>query len=175
MLVYSSYNIMYCPSTYTTYCFAIGEVIINHKADPRTPILLFHYFYCCTTHVLRRFTSYNASESVFRTRYSYLILGKCYQGLVWNSIRTQTRRTRGGGLRTTKTTRLDPQKTKKGKGQNDVRVHTYKYFCWTYSHHCQMEDKNPSKRWNGEFRGFRICIGWISTTRFFVVGFYVLD
>ena len=38
--------------------------------------------------------------------------------------------------------------------------------CWTYSHHCQIADKNPSKRWNGEFRGFRICIGWISTTRF---------
>ena len=33
--------------------------------------------------------------------------------------------------------------------------------CWTYSHHCQIADKNPSKRWNGEFRGFRICIGWI--------------
>ena len=50
--------------------------------------------------------------------------------------------------------------------------------CWTYSHHCprcQIADKNPSKRWNGEFRGFRTCIGWISTTRFFVVGFYVLD
>ena len=42
---------------------------------------------------------------------------------------------------------------------------------WTYSHHCQIADKNPSKRWNGELRGFRICIGWISTTRFFVVGF----
>ena len=28
--------------------------------------------------------------------------------------------------------------------------------CWTYSHHCQIADKNPSKRWNGEFRGFRI-------------------
>ena len=46
---------------------------------------------------------------------------------------------------------------------------------WTYSHHCQIADKNSSKRWNGEFRGFRICIGWISTTRFFVVGFHVLD
>ena len=47
--------------------------------------------------------------------------------------------------------------------------------CWTYSHHCQIADKNPSKRWNGEFRGFRICIGWISTTGFCVVGFYVPD
>ena len=43
--------------------------------------------------------------------------------------------------------------------------------CWTYSHHCQIADKNPSKRWNGEFRGLRICIGWISTTRFFVLSF----
>ena len=32
--------------------------------------------------------------------------------------------------------------------------------CWTYSHHCQIADKNPSKRWNGEFWGFRICIGF---------------
>ena len=47
--------------------------------------------------------------------------------------------------------------------------------CWTYSHHYQIADKNPSKRWNGEFRGVRICIGWISTTGFCVVGFYVLD
>ena len=32
---------------------------------------------------------------------------------------------------------------------------------WTYSHHyCQIVDKNPSKRWNGEFWGFRICIGF---------------
>ena len=30
------------------------------------------------------------------------------------------------------------------------------------------------ERWNGEFRGVRICIGWISTTGFCVVGFYVL-
>ena len=43
--------------------------------------------------------------------------------------------------------------------------------CWTYSHHCQIADKNPSKRWNGEFRGVRIWVGWISTTRFCVVGF----
>ena len=29
----------------------------------------------------------------------------------------------------------------------------------------------PSKRsWNGEFGGFRICVGWIPTTRFCVVG-----
>ena len=47
--------------------------------------------------------------------------------------------------------------------------------CWTYSHHCQIADKNPSKRWNGKFRGFRICIGWISTTGFCIVGFYVPD
>ena len=26
--------------------------------------------------------------------------------------------------------------------------------CWTYSHHCQIPDKNSWKRWNGEFRGF---------------------
>ena len=25
------------------------------------------------------------------------------------------------------------------------------------------------------FRGFSICVGWISTTRFCVVGLYVLD
>ena len=42
----------------------------------------------------------------------------------------------------------------------------YRRECWTYSHHCQIADKNPSKTWNGKFRGFRICIGWISTTRF---------
>ena len=48
--------------------------------------------------------------------------------------------------------------------------------CWTYSHHCQIVDMKPSKRsWNGEFRGFRICVGWISTTRFCVAGFYVHD
>ena len=46
--------------------------------------------------------------------------------------------------------------------------------CWTYSHHGQIADMKPSKgSWNGEFRGFRICVGWISTTRFCVVGFYV--
>ena len=30
--------------------------------------------------------------------------------------------------------------------------------CWTYSHHCHIPDKNPSKRWrwNGEFPGFRV-------------------
>ena len=50
-----------------------------------------------------------------------------------------------------------------------------KSTCWTYSHHCQIADKNPSNRWNEEFRGFRMGIGWISTTRFFVVGFCVLD
>ena len=32
--------------------------------------------------------------------------------------------------------------------------------CWTFSHHCQIADKNPSKRWNGKFRGFRICDGF---------------
>ena len=26
--------------------------------------------------------------------------------------------------------------------------------CWTYSHRCQIPDKNPSKTWNGEFGGF---------------------
>ena len=66
---------------------------------------------------------------------------------------------------------------------------------WTYSHHCQIADKNPSKRWNGEFWGFRIdCIGfglgvpplgphlyrillfsgYVSTTVFCVLGFCVL-
>ena len=42
----------------------------------------------------------------------------------------------------------------------------------------QIADMKPSKGshdWNGEFRGFRICVGWISTTRFRVVGFYVPD
>ena len=48
-------------------------------------------------------------------------------------------------------------------------------YCWTYSHHCQIADTNPSKIWNGEFRGFRICVGWISTTGFCLVGFYVPD
>ena len=43
--------------------------------------------------------------------------------------------------------------------------------CWTYSHHCHSADKNPSKRWNREFRGFRICIGWISTTGFCAVSY----
>ena len=55
-------------------------------------------------------------------------------------------------------------------GTRDVEhiiVHIYYHrLCWTYSHHCQIADKNPWKRWNGELRGFRICIGWISTTRF---------
>ena len=32
--------------------------------------------------------------------------------------------------------------------------------CWTYLYHCQIADKNPSKRWNVEFWGFRICIGF---------------
>ena len=32
--------------------------------------------------------------------------------------------------------------------------------CWTYSHHCQIADKNPSKRWNGEFWWVCICIGF---------------
>ena len=26
--------------------------------------------------------------------------------------------------------------------------------CWTYSHHCQIAEQNPSKRYNGEFWGF---------------------
>ena len=43
------------------------------------------------------------------------------------------------------------------------------------THTVDIADKNPSKRWNGEFRGFRVCSGWISTTGFCVVGFYVLD
>ena len=44
--------------------------------------------------------------------------------------------------------------------------------CWTYSHHCQIADMKPLQgSWNGEFRGFRICVGWISATRFCVVGF----
>ena len=47
--------------------------------------------------------------------------------------------------------------------------------CWTYSHHCQIADENLLKRWNGELRGFCICVGWISTTGFCVVGFHVLD
>ena len=36
----------------------------------------------------------------------------------------------------------------------------FRACCWTYSHHCQIGDKNPSKRWNGEFWGFRIRIGF---------------
>ena len=52
--------------------------------------------------------------------------------------------------------------------------HTSVYsLYWTYSLHCQIANKNPSKRWIGEFWGFRICVGWISTTGFCVVGFYV--
>ena len=35
-------------------------------------------------------------------------------------------------------------------------------------------DKNLSKRWNGEFWGFRICIRWICTTGVCVVGFCAL-
>ena len=35
--------------------------------------------------------------------------------------------------------------------------------------------RNPSKTWNGEFRGFCICVGWVSTTGFCVVGFCVPD
>ena len=57
----------------------------------------------------------------------------------------------------------------------DVAALASRTRCWTYSHHCQIADKNPSKRWNGEFWGFRICVGWISTTRFCVVGFDVPD
>ena len=30
---------------------------------------------------------------------------------------------------------------------------------------CQIADMKPSKgSWNAEFRGFRVCVGWISTT-----------
>ena len=50
---------------------------------------------------------------------------------------------------------------------------TIRAACCTYSLHCQIANKNPSKRWIGEFWGFRICVGWISTTGFCVVGFYV--
>ena len=56
------------------------------------------------------------------------------------------------------------------------RVATFPFFssCWTYSHHCQIADKKPSKgSRNGEFRGVGMCVGWISTTRFCVVGFHV--
>ena len=44
-------------------------------------------------------------------------------------------------------------------------------MCWTYSHYCQIADKNLSKRWNGEFRGFRICIGFVQ--RDFVLWVFV--
>ena len=44
-------------------------------------------------------------------------------------------------------------------------------YCWTYSHHCQIADKNPAKRWNGEFRGVRICIGFVQ--RDFVLRVFV--
>ena len=43
--------------------------------------------------------------------------------------------------------------------------------CWTYSHHCQIADKNPSKRWNEEFWGFRICVGFAQHD--FVFWFFV--
>ena len=40
-----------------------------------------------------------------------------------------------------------------------VVIRLFRKVCWTYSHHCQIANKNPSKRWNGEFWGFRIaCI-----------------
>ena len=43
--------------------------------------------------------------------------------------------------------------------RRSIELHR-KSMCWTYSHHCQIADKKPSKRsWNGEFRGFRICVG----------------
>ena len=57
-----------------------------------------------------------------------------------------------------------------------ARVAIFPFFssCWTYSHYCQVADKKPSKgSRNVELRGVRICVGWISTTRFCVVGFYV--
>ena len=40
-----------------------------------------------------------------------------------------------------------------------------------YSHHCQIADKNPSKRWNGEFWGYRIGIGFVQ--RDFVLWVFV--
>ena len=40
-----------------------------------------------------------------------------------------------------------------------VVEHPY-YVGRTHTIDCQIEDKNPSKRWNGEFWGFRICIGF---------------
>ena len=39
-----------------------------------------------------------------------------------------------------------------------VVIRLFRKVCWTYSHHCQIANKNPSKRWNGEFWGFRIGI-----------------
>ena len=53
----------------------------------------------------------------------------------------------------------------------DIFFVVFHAVCWTYLHHCQIGDKNPSKGWNGGFRGFRTCVGWISTTGFCVVGF----
>ena len=47
-------------------------------------------------------------------------------------------------------------------GRSRIRRHVQgvRDGCWTYSHHCQIPDRKPSKRsWNGEFRGFRICVG----------------
>ena len=41
----------------------------------------------------------------------------------------------------------------------------------TYSHHCQIADKNPSKSWNGESWGFRICIGFVQRD-FVFYGFF---
>ena len=37
--------------------------------------------------------------------------------------------------------------------------------------HTIVRLQTRTRRKHGEFRGFRICIGWISTTRFYVVGF----
>ena len=37
---------------------------------------------------------------------------------------------------------------------------------------CRQE---PVEKMDRRISGVRICIGWISTTRIFVVGFYVLD
>ena len=53
----------------------------------------------------------------------------------------------------------------------DISLRRYMISCWTYSHNDQIADTNPSKRWNGEFWAFRICIGFVQ--RDFVLWVFV--
>ena len=71
---------------------------------------------------------------------------------------------------------INIKKTNRHKTANSAkkyaggRYHS-QLICWTYSHHCQIADKNPSKRWSGIFLGFRICIGFVQ--RDFVLWVFV--